>query len=250
MLIRAITASVLMVLNSNVSGEGAGAADEFATARQVMVREIEADVRRTRRQLGKDALDPRVIAAIGKVPRHEFVPAELRPLAYLNQPLPIGQGQTISQPYIVAIMTDLLGVPRGGRVLEVGTGSAYQAAVLGELAADVYTIEIVEPLGLAGKALLERLGYANVHVRVGDGFAGWPEAAPFDAIIVTAAAPETPAPLLAQLKPGGRMIIPLEGRFGGQELVLIEKDAAGNVAHRDILPVMFVPLTGEGADED
>jgi protein-L-isoaspartate(D-aspartate) O-methyltransferase len=239
-----------MVLTTDVSGDAAGAANDYAAARQAMVREIETDVRLTHRELGKGTLEPRVIAAIGKVPRHEFVPTELRPLAYLNQPLPIGHDQTISQPYIVAVMTDLLAVPRGGRVLEVGTGSGYQAAVLGELAAEVYTIEIVEPLGLSSRALLARLGYANVHVRIGDGFAGWPEAAPFDAIIVTAAAPETPPPLLAQLKPGGRMIIPLEGRFGGQDLVLIEKDAAGKVARREVLPVMFVPLTGEGADED
>jgi protein-L-isoaspartate(D-aspartate) O-methyltransferase len=248
MLKRAITAIALMVLNSSVSGETSGAPGENAAARQAMVRAIEAEVRLTRRELGKAALDPRVIAAISKVPRHEFVPAELRSLAYLNQPLPIGHDQTISQPYIVAIMTDLLAVPRGGRVLEVGTGSGYQAAVLGELAGEVYTVEIVEPLALSSKALLERLGYANVHVRAGDGFAGWPEAAPFDAIIITAAAPQPPPPLLAQLKPGGRMILPLESRFGRQDLVLIEKDAAGRVARREVLPVMFVPLTGEGAD--
>jgi protein-L-isoaspartate(D-aspartate) O-methyltransferase len=239
-----------MVLNTIVPGQAADVPDEYAAARQAMVREIEAEVRLTRKELGKAALDPRVIAAIGKVRRHEFVPEELRGMAYINQPLPIGHDQTISQPYIVAIMTDLLAVPGGGRVLEVGTGSGYQAAVLGELGAEVYTIEIVEPLGQRSKTLLERLGYRNVHVRIGDGFAGWPEAAPFDAIIVTAAAPETPPPLLAQLKAGGRMIIPLEGRFGAQDLVLIEKDAAGKVRRREILPVVFVPLTGEGDDRN
>jgi protein-L-isoaspartate(D-aspartate) O-methyltransferase len=219
--------------------------DDYTAARQDLVREIEARVRDTRADLGKDALDPRVIAAIGKVPRHEFVPEELRSLAYLNRPLPIGHDQTISQPYIVAIMTDLLAPPRAGRVLEVGTGSGYQAAVLAELSAEVYSIEIVEPLGLVARTLLERLGYRNVQVRIGDGFAGWPEAAPFDAIIVTAAAPELPPPLLAQLKPGGRMIIPLDNRFGFQDLVLIEKNADGTVSRQEILPVIFVPLTGE-----
>jgi protein-L-isoaspartate(D-aspartate) O-methyltransferase len=226
-------------------GQDAHAADEYAEARQRMVREIEANVRETREYLGKDVLDPRVIAAVGQVPRHEFVPEDLRAFAYLNQPLPIGHEQTISQPYMVAIMTDLLALPRAGRVLEVGTGSGYQAAVLAATGVEVYTIEIVEPLGRSARSTLARLGYRNVQVRIGDGFAGWPEAAPFDAIIVTAAADETPPPLLAQLKPGGRMIIPLENRFGQQDLVLIEKDAAGKVSREEILPVVFVPLTGE-----
>jgi protein-L-isoaspartate(D-aspartate) O-methyltransferase len=215
----------------------------YASARAELVREIEADVRATSRYLDKDELDPRVIAAMGNVPRHEFVPDELRGLAYMNRPLPIGHEQTISQPYIVAIMTDLLGVAGGGRVLEVGTGSGYQAAVLAEVCDEVYSIEIVEPLGLQAKALLERLGYANVHVRIGDGYAGWPEHAPFDGIIVTAAAPEVPQPLLDQLKPGGRMILPVKQRFDSQELLLIEKDADGEISREDILPVRFVPLT-------
>ncbi len=244
-MLRAMTLTFVMAQTTLFSCQPARAADDYAAARQELVREIEANVRETRESLGKEALDPRVIAAIGRVPRHEFVPEELRSLAYLNQPLPIGHDQTISQPYIVAIMTDLLALPRAGRVLEVGTGSGYQAAVLAELGVEVYTIEIVEPLGLRAKALLQRLGYKNVQVRIGDGFAGWPEAAPFDAIIVTAAAPETPPPLLAQLKPGGRMIIPLEGRFGAQDLVLIEKNAKGRVSREEILPVIFVPLTGE-----
>jgi protein-L-isoaspartate(D-aspartate) O-methyltransferase len=240
------TAATLIVVMAQMTASSiAGSADGYTAARQELVREIEAGVRRERAALGKEALDPRVIAAIGKVPRHEFVPEDLRGLAYVNRPLPIGHDQTISQPFIVAIMTDLLALPLGGRVLEVGTGSGYQAAVLAELGVDVYTIEIVEPLGRQSKALLERLGYRNVQVRVGDGFAGWPEAAPFDGIIVTAAAAETPPPLLAQLKPGGRMIIPLEGGFGHQDLVLIEKDAAGRVSREVILPVVFVPLTGE-----
>jgi protein-L-isoaspartate(D-aspartate) O-methyltransferase len=220
-------------------------ADQYADERQAMVREIEAEVRLLRSDLGKDTLDPRVIAAIGQVPRHEFVPEALRLFAYRNEPLPIGQGQTISQPFIVAIMTDLLAIPRQARVLEVGTGSGYQAAVLAELGAEVYTIEIVEPLGRQAEAVLRRLGYTNIHVRIGDGFAGWPEAGPFDAIIVTAAADETPPPLLEQLKPGGRLIIPLERRFAAQHLVLIEKNRDGKVSRQEILPVMFVPLTGE-----
>ena len=244
-MLEALTLALVMAQSTMSSSGPASAPDAYAAARHELVREIEAEVRATRSELGKEALDPRVIAAMGKVPRHEFVPEYLRSFAYLNQPLPIGHEQTISQPFIVAIMTDLLGVPRAGRVLEVGTGSGYQAAVLAEIVAAVYTIEIVEPLGLTARATLERLGYRNVHARIGDGFAGWPEAAPFDAIIVTAAADETPPPLLAQLKPGGRMIIPLEGRFGTQDLVLIEKDREGKVSRQEILPVVFVPLTGE-----
>lgn len=240
-----LTLLFMMAQTTLLTPPPASAADDYTAARQELVREIEARVRDTRADLGKDVLDPRVIAAIGRVPRHEFVPEALRPLAYLNRPLPIGHEQTISQPYIVAIMTDLLAIPRAGRVLEVGTGSGYQAAVLAELGVEVYSIEIVEPLGLAARALLERLGYSNVQVRIGDGFAGWPEAAPFDAIIVTAAAPETPPPLLAQLRPGGRMIIPLDNRSGFQDLVLIGKDADGTVRREEILPVIFVPLTGE-----
>ncbi len=217
--------------------------DQYALARAELVQEIESDVRATRSYLDKDLLDTRVIAAMAKVPRHEFVPDEYRAMAYLNQPLPIGYNQTISQPYIVAIMTDLLGVFEGGRVLEVGTGSGYQAAVLGELCDQVYSIEIVRPLGLETKDLLKRLGYTNVHVKIDDGYAGWPEYAPFDGIIVTAAAPEVPQPLIDQLRPGGRMIIPVGQHFGGQELLLIEKNAKGEISRKDILPVRFVPLT-------
>jgi protein-L-isoaspartate(D-aspartate) O-methyltransferase len=196
--------------------------DRYVAARRRLVEEIEEEVRETRRWLGKDALDARVIDALLAVPRHEFVPADLRSMAYLNRPLPIGHRQTISQPYIIAVMTDLLALPANGRVLEV-----------------------VEPLGYEAKARLERLNYDNIHVRIGDGFAGWPEAAPFDAIIVTAAADEVPPPLVEQLKPGGRMIIPVQRGFGGQELVLIDKDNQGTVSHKDILPVRFVPLTGD-----
>ncbi len=218
---------------------------EYEVRRNRLLREIEAEVRDTRRALGKEELDPRVMEAIRNVPRHEFVPPGLRGAAYLNRPLPIGHGQTISQPYIVAAMTDLLDLPPDGSVLEVGTGCGYQSAVLAELCAAVYSVEIVEPLGDAARERLARLGYDNVHVRVGDGYAGWPEHGPYDGIIVTAAAAEVPRPLLEQLRPGGRMIIPLRGGFGYQNLVLIEKDERGAVSERDVLPVMFVPLTGD-----
>ncbi len=230
------------------SGLDGDSRDDHAAEQAQLLREIEAAVRRTAGSLGKDKLSSRVIAAIGKVPRHRFVPESLREMAYGNYPLPIGQEQTISQPYIVAIMTDLLQISADSRVLEVGTGSGYQAAILAEVAREVYSIEIVEPLGLKAMALLEQLGYQNIHVRIGDGFAGWPEYGPFDAIIVTAAADEPPAPLIKQLKPGGRMIIPLETGQGYQNLVVIEKDTKGSITTDIILQVRFVPLTGEQAD--
>jgi len=209
-----------------------------------MVAAIEADVAATRFYLDKQALDARVMQALATVPRHEFVPADERRHAYENRPLPIGHGQTISQPYIVAVMTDLLEPKPTDKVLEIGAGSGYQAAVLGALTAQVYTVEIIEPLGLAAGERLQRLGYANVHARVGDGYYGWPEAAPFDAIVVTAAAGHIPPPLIQQLKPGGRMVIPVGSTFMVQQLVLVEKDMDGRLTTRQILPVRFVPLTG------
>jgi protein-L-isoaspartate(D-aspartate) O-methyltransferase len=187
--------------------------------------------------------DERVLAAMRAVPRHEFVPAELRDRAYDDRPLPIGHGQTISQPYIVAFMTEALRVQPTDRVLEIGTGSGYQAAVLGKLAAKVYSIEIVEPLAERARADLARLGFTNVHVRAGDGYRGWPEAAPFDAVVVTCAPEHVPQPLVEQLQEGGRMIIPV-GYAYGQRLYLVEK-RAGKVEQRAVLPVMFVPMTGE-----
>jgi len=193
---------------------------------------------------GAARIDARVLAVMNKVPRHEFVPADQKPHAYDNRPLPIGYGQTISQPYIVAAMTELLNLKPGHVVLEIGTGSGYQAAVLAELAQAVYTIEIVAPLAQQATERLRRLGYATVHARTGDGYFGWPEAGPFDAIMVTAAAGHVPPPLLRQLKPGGRMVIPIGAPFMTQQLMLVEKDSDGTVKTRQMMAVRFVPLTG------
>jgi protein-L-isoaspartate(D-aspartate) O-methyltransferase len=218
--------------------------DRFEQERLAMVQEIEADVQLTSASLGRDTLDPRVLQAMATVPRHRLVPEQVLDAAYENRPLPIGHGQTISQPYIVAIMTDLLDTTPHSRVLEIGTGSGYQAAILAELVGQVYTMEIVEPLGLLARDNLDQLGYDNITVRIGDGYYGWEEHAPFDAIVVTAAASHIPPPLIKQLKPGGRMIIPVGSRFMVQQLVLVEKDSAGKVITRQVLPVRFVPLTG------
>jgi protein-L-isoaspartate(D-aspartate) O-methyltransferase len=212
------------------------AEDPYARAREHMVRE----------QLNgwdRSVTNRRVLGVMARVPRHEFVPAELRARAYDDTPLPIGYGQTISQPYIVAVMTERLEPQPGDRVLEIGTGSGYQAAVLAELVAEVFTIEIVEPLGRAAAATLARLGYTNVQVRVGDGYRGWPEVAPFDAIIVTCAPDEVPGPLVEQLKEGGRLVIPVNaGPY--QELILCRK-RGGRLERERVFPVRFVPMTGE-----
>lgn len=219
-------------------------AEDLETARRRMVAEIRADVEATSRRIGKGELDPRVLEAMGRVPRHEFVPEALRSRAYENRPLPIGYGQTISQPYIVALMTDLVRVSPGDKVFELGAGSGYQAAVLADLGARVYTVEIVPPLGEQARERLERLEYRDVAVRVGDGYYGWEEHAPFDAIVVTAAASHIPPPLVRQLKPGGRMVIPVGSPFQTQQLTLLEKSEAGAVTTRQLLPVIFVPVTG------
>jgi protein-L-isoaspartate(D-aspartate) O-methyltransferase len=220
-------------------------ADEFSAKRKELVSVIEQDVKETSLYLGKDLLDQRVMSAMAKVPRHEFVRAAYRKYAYENRPLPIGYGQTISQPYIVAIMTDLLMPKPHHKVLEVGTGSGYQAAILAELVDDVYSIEIIRPLANAASQRVKALGYVNIHTHIGDGYYGWEQHAPFDAIVVTAAASHIPPPLISQLKVGGRMIIPVGGRFLIQELLLVEKDMSGKITTRQVMPVAFVPLTGK-----
>jgi protein-L-isoaspartate(D-aspartate) O-methyltransferase len=183
------------------------------------------------------------MTALGRVPRHEFVPVADRDAAYVNAPLPIGCGQTISQPFIVALMTDLLDLDPGSRILEIGTGSGYQCAVLAELAARVHSIEVVAELASEAAVTLARLGYRNVRLRVGDGYLGWPDAAPFDAIIVTSGAADVPPPLIEQLAPGGRLVIPVGRTRGTQSLLVIEKRQDGSVHQRDVLPVAFVPFT-------
>jgi protein-L-isoaspartate(D-aspartate) O-methyltransferase len=219
-------------------------ADSYDSARRELVRQIEGDVRETSSYLGKQELNDRVLQALRSVPRHEFVPKEERRFAYQNRPLPIGHGQTISQPYIVAIMTDLLEPGPGDKMLEVGTGSGYQAAILAELIGQMYSIEIIEPLARQAGKRLKRLGYTNINTRTGDGYYGWESEAPFDGIVVTAAASHIPPPLIKQLKSGGRMIIPVGSRFMTQVLMLVTKQEDGTIKTRQLLPVRFVPLTG------
>ncbi len=231
-----------LVLLAMTHAEPSAAQDRQAR----MVAEIAAMARETGVETGRPRFRDAVMAAMGKVPRHRFVPFLQQIFAYDNRPLAIGEGQTISQPYIVALMTDLLDPKAGDTVLEVGTGSGYQAAVLAELVAKVYTIEIVEPLGKQAKRLLGELGYRNIEVRIGDGYGGWPEAAPFDSIIVTAAPAEVPRPLIDQLKPGGRMVIPVGGSSDVQQLLLLEKRPDGTATTKRTLPVRFVPLTRTG----
>ena len=218
----------------------------FSRARNTMVAEVAAMAEELNSAPdGTPAISAAVFDALGRVPRHRFVPEVERDFAYLNRPLSIGYGQTISQPYIVAFMTDLLKLKPGSRVLEIGTGCGYQTAVLAETGAEVYSIEIVEPLASQAAEILQSLGYRDVHVRQGDGYHGWVEHAPYDGIIVTAGASHVPQPLLDQLKPGGRMIIPLGQAYATQELLLIIKDEQGAVHRQEVLPVRFVPLTGE-----
>ena len=232
--LRAGLAALVLVLAVAASGSGA---DRTAQARHLMVEQ-------QLRQRG--ITDIRVLTAMDKVERHLFIPEPQRPGAYADTPLPIGHGQTISQPYIVARMTELLGIGPGAKVLEIGTGSGYQSAVLSEVvgpSGQVYTIEIVTPLGLLARMTLEQEGYRNVHVRIGDGYTGWPGEAPFDAIIVTAAPPEVPQPLLEQVKPGGRIVLPVGEVW--QDLRVITKRPDGSFDTQNVLPVRFVPMTGE-----
>ena len=215
---------------------------DFAAQRARMVAEVEAMYAETRAETGFPRMSPAVRAAMGKVERHKLVPRGEASRAYRNHPLPIGSGQTISQPYIVALSTDLLAPRAQDVVLEIGTGSGYQAAVLAEIVARVYTIEIIDSLGRTAAKRLEELGYGNIEVKIGDGYAGWPKKAPFDSIVVTAAAPRVPQALVDQLKPGGRMVIPVGGAGEIQYLKLLTKRADGGVDEKRVLPVRFVPL--------
>jgi protein-L-isoaspartate(D-aspartate) O-methyltransferase len=239
--LRKITAMLFAgMIAADVEGQ-----DRYAAPRKAMVDTIVALTRETAAETGRATLGSRVLAAMNKVPRHRFVPADQEPSAYANRPLPIGNGQTISQPFIVALMTDMLDLKATDRVLEIGTGCGYQAAVLAELAREVYTIEIVVPLAREAAARFGELGHRNINARSGDGYRGWPEHAPFDAIIVTAAAPDVPPALIAQLKPGGKLVIPVGAQWSGQELLIIEKDLNGKTTTRNMLAVRFVPLTRE-----
>jgi protein-L-isoaspartate(D-aspartate) O-methyltransferase len=215
---------------------------DFAAQRGRMVAEVDAMYAETRSETGLAAMSPAVRKALGKVERHRLVPPGEASRAYRNHPLPIGSGQTISQPYIVALSTDLLKADSNSVILEVGTGSGYQAAVLAEVVARVYSIEIIPSLGNEARKRLKELGYGNIEVRIGDGYKGWPEKGPFDGIVVTAAAPRVPEALVEQLKPGGRMVIPVGGDGGMQYLKLLTKRADGGYDEKRVLPVRFVPL--------
>ncbi len=231
-------AAVLAILLGAAAPPATPARDDLTTARKRMVEE---QIR------ARGITQPEVLAAMEQVPRHLFVPEAVRDEAYEDHPLPIDYGQTISQPYIVALMTELLDLKSSDKVLEIGTGSGYHSAVLSRVAAEVYSIEIIEPLGLQARHTLHSLGYDNVHVRIGDGYGGWPDQAPFDAIILTAAPPRLPEPLVAQLKVGGRLVVPV-GDFL-QDLSLFTKTKDGLV-RRKIAPVRFVPMTGEVQQKD
>ncbi|MEX2489118.1 MAG: protein-L-isoaspartate(D-aspartate) O-methyltransferase [Pseudomonadales bacterium] len=237
-----ILAAILLVVSADARQQR-----DWDAMREKLVNEIKQDFRRTSGYIGRNEMDPAVAEAIGKVERHRFVPDQLRDSAYDNNPLPIGEGQTISQPYIVALMTELLGVDSDSRVLELGTGSGYQAAVLAEIVDAVYTIEIVESLARQATERLKELGYDNVHVKHDDGMLGWPEHAPFDGIIVTAAGVEIPETLTDQLATGGKLVMPVGDRFQGQELIVVTKGEDGSLSRRTTLPVRFVPITGEHA---
>jgi protein-L-isoaspartate(D-aspartate) O-methyltransferase len=215
--------------------------DEFTVLRERMIEVISAHAEHAASHLGRESIDARVLAAMGAVERHDFVPSELRAYAYFDTPLPIGYEKTVSQPFIVALMTDLLRLRPNDRVLEVGTGLGYHAAILSKLAGEIFTVEIVEELGKAAASRLNRHGCKNVTARIGDGGHGWPEAAPFDAILVAAAPELLPAALIHQMKAGGRMVCPA-GVPGAQQLMLLEKNDAGRLTVHEILPVNFAPL--------
>jgi protein-L-isoaspartate(D-aspartate) O-methyltransferase len=227
---------ILAAIAAAGCGQKAPLASDLAAQRQEMIQ---------RQLMTRGINDARVLAAMAKVPREEFVAPESRAASYEDGPLPIGYGQTISQPYVVAFMTEQLRPKPNDRVLEVGTGSGYQAAILAELVSEVYSIEIVEPLAKSAEAILQRLGYKNLHLKIGDGYKGWPEEGPFDAIIVTCAPDKVPQPLVDQLKDDGRMVIPVGDRFA-QQLYLLEKKN-GQLKQSATLPVRFVPMTSEAA---
>jgi protein-L-isoaspartate(D-aspartate) O-methyltransferase len=235
--------AVALALAGGIHGAALAQADPWAEPRTAMVRTIEAHAASLPEGVAPGGISAAVLEVMGRTPRHRFVPERIEAAAYADSPLPIGHGQTISQPFIVALMTELARAGPGSAVLEIGTGSGYQAAVLSPLAKTVCTVEIVPELGQTAGRRLKDLGYANVKTRVGDGYFGWPERGPFDAILVTAAAGHVPPPLVRQLKPGGRMVIPVGGVFGPQFLTLVEKSAAGEVTTRQLLTVRFVPLT-------
>jgi protein-L-isoaspartate(D-aspartate) O-methyltransferase len=236
-----------LMMASMADGTIGSSKEDWSGPHEAMMRAIHADVARNRQVLGRDRLSETVALALAKVPRHEFVPPELRQRAYANHPLPIGHDQTISQPTIVALMTDILELDPEDKVLEIGTGSGYQAAVLSEVVprGRVFTIEIVTELARSARKRLASLGYLNVVVHAGDGYLGLPEEAPFDGIMVTAAAEEIPPPLLDQLKPGGRLVMPIGGQGETQWLTLVSRDLKGEIDRRVVLPVRFVPLTGD-----
>jgi len=217
---------------------------------QRMLNDIEMEVHLTRHLIGKNSFDDRVMAAMKNVPRHEFLPADLRYCAYDNGPAPIGSGQTISQPYIVALMSDLLNTKPSDIILEIGTGSGYQAAILSQLVQQVYSVEIIEDLAATARKRLNKLGYNNVEVRNDDGYFGWQEHAPYDGVIVTAAAPHIPPSLIDQLRPGARLVIPVGFPYSYQELMVVEKRANGEIETEKVLGVSFVPLTGEHESEN
>ncbi|HRN84620.1 MAG TPA: protein-L-isoaspartate(D-aspartate) O-methyltransferase [Hyphomicrobium sp.] len=236
----------IMALLGVMTSAWAGA--KTAAELRRMVEDIEAMAADVAGETGIAAVSPRVLDVIATVPRHEFVPSEQKTSAYRNRPLAIGHGQTISQPFVVALMTELLAVKEGHRVLEIGTGSGYQAAVLAGLARDVYTIEIVRPLAETAAAAFERLGYTNVHTRIGDGYRGWPEHGPYDGIMVTAAPDHVPPALIEQLKPGGRLVIPVGEIW--QDLMVLTKNADGTTTTTTVVPVRFVPLTRDEKEQD
>lgn len=234
----------LLVAAILAAGAGADALAQDRERAHLLWNEVARQIAFLGDELGFDRLSAPVRQALKDVPREEFVPQKQRPYAYENRPLPIGYAQTISQPLIVAIMSEMLAIEPGHRVFELGTGSGYQAAVLDQLGAEVYSVEIVPELGKRARETLDRTGHGEVKTRIGDGYFGWEEAAPFDAIIVTAASDHIPPPLIRQIKPGGRMLIPVGSRYLTQKLVLVSRDTDGRVSTREVIPVTFVPLTG------